>query len=87
MITKRDPAKPIAPMIHDDDRHLVAPVQDAVFACGTLVMRGTNVRLGDVVARFVHGDNVAGLAADYEVTVGAIEAALRTALRALHRAP
>ena len=70
-----------------EDRLLIKPVQGAVFDRGTLVMEGTNVRVGDVVDRFINGDTAQQLALDFDVTVMHIEAALRTALRARKRHP
>ncbi len=68
--------------VHPADVALIVPVRGAVFDRGTVVMAGTNVRVSDVVARFAAGDGLVELAADFEVEPAAVEAALRTALRA-----
>lgn len=68
--------------VTEADALLIVSVQGAVFDRDVYVMAGTNVRVGDCVSRFVMGDTVATLAADWEVTTEHIEAAIRTALRA-----
>lgn len=73
--------------VHNDDRERIVPVRGAVFDRGSWSMAGTNVLVGDAAARFLHGDSVDVLAADYDVPRETIEAAIRTVLRAGKRYP
>jgi transcriptional regulator with XRE-family HTH domain len=67
--------------IHPDDRERIVPVEGAVFDRGKHRMAGTNLRVDDVASRFLCGDSIAQLVADWGVGPELIEAALRTAIR------
>lgn len=77
----------MTPIIHPEDEDKITQVQRPVFDRGSLVMVGTNVRVGDVVAKFIRGDTIALLASDFEVDIAIIEAALRTSMRSGKRDP
>lgn len=68
--------------VHPADRVIIGPVKSAVFDRGDLGIIGTNLRVGDLVARFIDGEGIGLIAAEMDLTTAQVEAAVRTALRA-----